>query len=148
MVNAEKVFPFIEKKFGTYPYKQFSFVAGGDGGMEYPMATLLAGPGAWLHELMHNWYYGILASNENRYSWMDEGFTSYADNLAKAFLTNKPDSVQTPEYTNYFNVVKSGLEEPLNTPSDFFNTNLAYSMASYSKGAMFLEQLGYIVGKR
>ena len=146
MVNAEKVFPFIEKKFGTYPYKQFSFVAGGDGGMEYPMATLLAGPGAWLHELMHNWYYGILASNENRYSWMDEGFTSYADNLAKAFLTNKPDSVQTPEYTNYFNVVKSGLEEPLNTPSDFFNTNLAYSMASYSKGAMFLEQLGYIVG--
>ncbi len=146
MVNTEKVFPFIEKKFGTYPYEQFSFIAGGDGGMEYPMATLLAGPGAWLHELMHNWYYGILASNENRYSWMDEGFTSYADNLAKAFLTKKLDSAQTPEYINYFNVVKSGLEEPLNTPSDFFNTNLAYSMASYSKGALFLEQLGYIVG--
>jgi hypothetical protein len=146
MVNAEKVFPFIENKFGVYPYKQFSFIAGGDGGMEYPMATLLAGPGAWLHELMHNWYYGILASNENRYSWMDEGFTSYADNLAKAFLTNKLDSVQTPEYTGYFNVVKSGFEEPLNTPSNFFNTNLAYGMASYSKGAIFLEQLGYIVG--
>ena len=60
--NAEKALPFIEKTFGGYPYKQFSFIHGGDGGMEYPMATLLAGPGAWLHEWLHNWYYGMLGA--------------------------------------------------------------------------------------
>ncbi|HEY8896152.1 MAG TPA: M1 family metallopeptidase, partial [Niastella sp.] len=39
------VLPFIEKKFGAYPYKQYSFIHGGDGGMEYPMGTLIVGPG-------------------------------------------------------------------------------------------------------
>ena len=71
--NAEKALPFIEKTFGGYPYKQFSFIHGGDGGMEYPMATLLAGPGAWLHEWMHNWYYGCLAPmNLNMHGWMKD----------------------------------------------------------------------------
>jgi hypothetical protein len=78
--------PFIEKNFGGYPYKQFSFIDGGDGGMEYPMATLLAGPGAWLHEWLHNWYYGMLGTNESEYAWMDEGFTEFATDRTQAFL--------------------------------------------------------------
>src|SRR5690606_40204381 len=41
--DAERALPYIEKTFGPYPYKQYSFIHGGDGGMEYPMATLLAG---------------------------------------------------------------------------------------------------------
>jgi len=75
LADAQRALPFMEKKFGTYPYKQFSFVHGGDGGMEYPMSTLLIGPGAWLHEWLHNWYYGILGTNESLYGWMDEGFS-------------------------------------------------------------------------
>jgi hypothetical protein len=142
---AEKAFPYIEKNFGAYPYKQFSFIEGGDGGMEYPMATLLTEPGAWLHELMHNWYYGIIANNENRYAWMDEGFATYADNVVAAWLKN---SIATHEsdYKSYFNLVKSGFEEPMNTPADHFNTYLSYNISSYSKGTIFLQQLGYIVG--
>src|SRR5678816_4038359 len=66
--NAERALPFIEKSFGGYPYKQFSFIDGGDGGMEYPMATLLAAPSAWLHEWLHNWYYGMLGTNESEYA--------------------------------------------------------------------------------
>src|ERR1700733_9506741 len=38
------------------------------------------------------------------------------------------------------------MEEPLKTHADHFNTNFGYSIASYSKGEMFLEQLGYITG--
>jgi len=49
-------------------------------------------------------------------------------------------------YGAYFSLVKSGLEEPLTTHADHFNTNFAYSIASYCKGEMFLEQLGYIAG--
>jgi len=49
-------------------------------------------------------------------------------------------------YTAYFSLVKSGFEEPLTTHADHFNTNYAYSNAAYAKGAVFMEQLGYIVG--
>lgn len=163
------VLPFIEKTFGAYPYKQYSFVHGGDGGMEYPMSTLINGPsvGTAFHEWMHSWYQGMMGTNESMYPWMDEGFTSYAAARVQAYyyeemLRRNPDNAglkdvvergrkQLPlhhatAYNAYFNLAKSGLEEPLTTHADHFNTNYAYGIASYSKGEMFLEQLGYIAG--
>ena len=144
--DAEKALPFIEKTFGPYTYKQYSFIHGGDGGMEYPMATLLASTSAWLHEWMHNWYHGILATNESLYSWMDEGFTDYATSRVRAFLENSINWPFSGSYSSYFNLVKSDKEEPLTTHADHFNTNFAFGTASYSKGAVFVEQLGYIAG--
>jgi hypothetical protein len=144
--KAEKALPFIEKTFGPYTYKQYSFIHGGDGGMEYPMATLLASPGAWLHEWMHNWYQGIMGTNESTHAWMDEGFTSYADERVMAFLTNDTGFIQSGNYSSYYNAVKSGREEPLITHDDHYNTNFAHG-AVYYKGAVFLEQLGYITGE-
>ena len=85
LANAERALPFIEKTFGPYPYKQYSFIHGGDGGMEYPMATLLFNQGAWLHEWMHSWYYGLMGTNESLYPWMDEGFTDYASARVRVF---------------------------------------------------------------
>lgn len=144
--DAEKALPFIEKNFGPYPYKQFSFIHGGDGGMEYPMSTLLIGPGAWLHEWLHNWYYGILGTNESLYGWMDEGFTTYAEDKVMAFLDNNPGFAMEGTYRGYQSLAKSGREEPLSTHADHFNTNAAYGAAVYSKGGVFVEQLGYITG--
>jgi hypothetical protein len=143
---AEKALPYIEKTFGPYPYKQFSFIHGGDGGMEYPMATLCIGPGAALHEWLHSWYYGLLGTNESLYSWMDEGFTQYAEERTFQWLSGGSGNAQLDNYNGYFNLVKSGKEEPMSTHADHYNTNFAYSVASYSKGAVFVEQLGYIVG--
>lgn len=143
---AQKALPFIEKTFGVYPYKQFSFIHGGDGGMEYPMATLCIGPGAALHEWMHSWYYGLLGTNESLYSWMDEGFTQYAEERIAAFLNNSSGFAQADAYAGYYSLVKSGKEEPLTTHADHYNTNSAYGAASYLKGAVFVEQLGYVVG--
>ena len=145
--NAEKALPFIEKNFGGYPYKQFSFIHGGDGGMEYPMATLLAAPGAWLHEWLHNWYYGMLGTNESEYAWMDEGFTEFATDRTMAFLQNNTAFPHEENYGSYYSLVKSGREEPMTTHADHFNTNLAYGAAVYSKGCVFLSQLGYITGE-
>jgi hypothetical protein len=146
LVDAQKALPFIEKHFGAYPYKQYSFIHGGDGGMEYPMSTLLIGPGAWLHEWMHSWYQGVLATNESLYGWMDEGFTSYAEDRISAFLSSDTGFAQAGSYRGYVSLAKSGREEPLTTHADHFNTNAAYSAAVYSKGAVFMEQLGYVVG--
>ncbi|MDP4149062.1 MAG: M1 family metallopeptidase [Bacteroidota bacterium] len=163
------VLPYIEANFGKYPYKQYSFIHGGDGGMEYPMSTLLVGPGLGgaFHEWMHSWYQGMLGTNESMYAWMDEGFTSYATDLVENYyyhvmIARQPGNsglrkmldqqekdlpaIHAPAYNSYFSLLKSRLEEPLTTHADHFNTNYAYGVASYSKGDMFLEQLGYITG--
>lgn len=146
---AAKALPFIEKTFGEYPYKQYSFIQGGDGGMEYPMATLLkgAGNGVVLHEWMHTWYQMILATNESLYPWMDEGFTSYAESRVNNWLNGDVDSFpHKSSFDSYIMLSKSELNEPLTTHSDHYSSNTAYSINSYSKGEVFLEQLGYIVG--
>ncbi len=148
---AAAAFPYIEKTFGRYPYKQYSFIQGGDGGMEYPMATLLkgAGEGVIYHELLHSWYQTVLGNNESLHSWMDEGFTQYAESRVINYLEG--DTARFPQsdsYSRYFDLVKSEYDEPLTTPADQFNTNFAFRNNSYSKGAVFIEQLGYIVGSK
>jgi hypothetical protein len=169
---AVAVYPFIVKNFGAYPYKQYSFIHGGDGGMEYPMSTLLNGPGLGtvFHEWMHTWYQMLLATNESLYGWMDEGFTEWAtdkveayyrENVTKNGIRNNPAAIRSldsiaqilplnhaPNYASYFYLAKSGLEEPLTTHADHFNTNTAYGLAAYSKGCVFIAQLGYIVGEQ
>jgi len=155
---AVTVLPYMEKRFGKYPYPQYSFIQGGDGGMEYPMATLLRGPGLGgvFHEWMHSWYQMMLGTNESLYPWMDEGFTSYAEAEVTAYY-DKTMNIEPSErekalplnhagaYNGYYFLMKQKLEEPLTTHSDHYNTNLAYEINAYSKGEMFLEQLGYIV---
>ncbi len=149
LVFASKALPFIDKTFGEYPYKQYSFIQGGDGGMEYPMATLLkgAGHGVVIHEWMHSWYQMMLGTNESLYAWMDEGFTSHAEarvnNMMNGFADSFPHQVA---FDSYIMLSKSEFNEPLTTHSDHYNTNTGYSINAYSKGEVFMEQLGYIVG--
>jgi hypothetical protein len=146
--EAARALPFIEQTFGPYGYKQYSFVHGGDGGMEYAMATLLKGPGIGtvIHEWMHSWFQMMLGTNESLYAWMDEGFTSYAEGRVNAWLRNSKEWPFADDYAGYYFLVRSGREEPMTTHADHFNTNFAYGLAAYSKGCVFMEQLGYIVG--
>ncbi len=156
-----RAFDYINEHCGQYPYKQFTFIQGGDGGMEYPMATLITGNrplrslvGVSVHELLHNWYYGLLATNESLYAWMDEGFTSYYTDEVMNFLIAEgmlpglqpKDNPHEDDIATYVAYAQSGVEEPLTTHADHFNTNYAYGVGSYVKGALFLHQLKYIVG--
>jgi len=147
---AEKALPYMEQTYGPYPYKQYSFIHGGDGGMEYPMATLLKDAGGWMHEWMHSWYQGMLGTNELQYPWMDEGFTQYAAARNWGYLNKDSSAEQTfkREMSNYFYLAKSNYQEPLTTYADYYSTNLGYSLSSYSKGSVFMIQLGYIVGEQ
>jgi aminopeptidase N len=99
-----------------------------------------------MHEMMHSWYQGMLGTNELEYAWMDEGFTQYAGARVYASLGNTKGFAQEPSYVEYYKLTKSGLEEPLTTHSDHFNSNFASADAAYYKGVVFIEQLGYIVG--
>lgn len=146
-------FQFMSEHFGKYPYDKFSVIQGGDGGMEYPMATLITGNrgfrslvGVTVHEFVHAWYYGVLANNESRYPWMDEGFTSYADELVMEHLFGEEEFPHAGSYRSYFRIVRDGEEEAMDTHADHFETRRGYREASYSKGAIFLNQLRYIVG--
>ncbi|MFT5891756.1 MAG: hypothetical protein ACI9Y7_001863 [Dokdonia sp.] len=149
------ILSYLNKHVGTYPYKQYSVIQGGDGGMEYAMCTLITGErsfgslvGVTAHEFAHTWFQFLLASNEAKHEWMDEGFTSYIS--AKAMNEVMQQNKENPaagSYRGYYRLVESGNEQPQTTHADRYNRNGAYGAAAYSKGAVFLAQLGYIIGE-
>lgn len=146
---------YFSDNIGGYPYEQYSVIQGGDGGMEYAMCTLITGErnfgslvGVTAHELAHTWFQFLLATNESKHEWMDEGFTSYISNLAMdAVMDQNRENPQAGSYRGYISLALSGKEQPLTTHADRYEYNAAYGAAAYSKGAVFLAQLGYIMGK-
>ena len=152
---AVRAFTFIEENFGEYPYPHYSIIQGGDGGMEYPMATLITGnrnlqslAGVTVHESLHSWYQGLLATNESYYAWMDEGFTTYATSETMTHIFGESSNrTQDRNFKTYVYLTKSGKEEPLSTHADHFETNAAYGLGSYYKGAIALAQMNYLIGK-
>ncbi len=146
---------YFNEKIGPYPYKQYSVVHGGDGGMEYAMLTLITGNrkfgslvGVTAHELAHSWFQHVLATNETKHEWMDEGFTTFISTLAKdAVLKENKEFPLERSYRGYINLATSGVEMPQATNANRYAHNYAYESTAYNKGAVFLSQLGYIIGK-
>ncbi|MFO7845009.1 MAG: M1 family metallopeptidase [Balneolaceae bacterium] len=147
-------FEFLNDNYGTYPYDEYVVIQGGDGGMEYTMGTLITGNrsfgslvGVTVHELIHAWYEGAVGNDETSDQWIDEGFTVYLSALTMNELFNDGEGdPMISRHQGYFNIVNAGIEEPMHIHADHYERNTAYSMASYTKGAIFLHQLGYIVG--
>lgn len=151
-----KVMDYYNHRVGNYPYKQYSFIQGGDGGMEYAMCTLMMGSGTVegilgtaTHELGHSWFQHVLASNESKHPWMDEGFTTYIEDSALNELKGDKKEVNPfkGNYAAYYNLVNSGKEQPQTTHGDRYDENRPYSISSYIKGCLFLSQLEYVIGK-
>ena len=151
-----KFFEFMDKNFGKYPWETYTIVQGGDGGMEYGTVTLITGErnfeslvGVIFHEAAHSWFQHLFAFNETVDEWMDEGFGSYAENLAYLEIFNKKiEGNPNPEANaGYFSLAKSGVEEPMSLLADYYDYNYAYSIEAYYKGQVYLIQLGYIIGE-
>lgn len=103
---------FYSEKVGNYPYSIAQVVitplkAGG--GMEYPTITNCASNDKTtiVHEVGHNWFYGILASNEREYPWMDESFNTYYENRN----ANDKKGMVEPGQTFSINKIFSGLDQ-------------------------------------
>ena len=88
--NSANFLTFFSETIGRYPYDQYSVIMGGDGGMEYAMCTFIDGVGhptieslysVTSHEIAHTWFQFLMATNESKHAWMDEGFTSYIDDV-------------------------------------------------------------------
>ena len=153
-----KYFQLMNATFGRYKWPSYSFIQGGDGGMEYGMCTMILGEattleglcGLMFHEGAHSWFQQMLATNESVRPWMDEGFTQYAEDFVSYRLFPPTESKPNPfadAIRAYVNFTKSGKEEPAVWLADHHDNGTAYTYASYIKGEMFLVQLGYIVGE-
>lgn len=154
-----KFFQIMNATFGRYAYPSYTFIQGGDGGMEYGMCTLILGEhrglerlvGLMVHEGAHSWFQQMLASNESTQPWIDEGFTSYAESMVMHQLFPPASPEPNPfiqSINSYINFTKTGKEEPAVWLADHHYDGRAYSVASYTKGELFLVQLGYIMGEQ
>ncbi|WP_207513159.1 M1 family metallopeptidase [Longitalea luteola] len=154
---------FRSNLIGEYPYNVVSVVEakmGFDGGMEYPTITSLS-PGMDAkqldmtieHEVGHNWFYGILASNERAHPWLDEGVNSYYDTRYKARKYEKSNLVawvqkRLPENEGALFIdalAKIKKDQPVATHSADF-TFLNYAVMSYTKTAILLQRLEQAMG--
>lgn len=155
---AKEFFDLTSRRFGAYPWPTYTIVQGGDGGMEYGTVTLVTGGrnlkslvNVIFHEAAHSWYQHLFGINETVDEWFDEGFTSYIEELGMHELFEKKGAIPTNPvmvpYRAYYRLALSGKEEPMSLLADYYNTNYAYSNQAYNKGAVLVEQLGYIIGK-
>ena len=152
-ITAE-LMEYFNDKIGPYPYKQYSVIQGGDGGMEYAMCTLITGGrkfgslvGVTAHELAHSWFQFLLATNETKHEWMDEGFTTFISTLAEnVVLKEEKEFPLSRSYKGYLSLANSGVEQPQSSNANRYHYNYAYESTAYNKGAVFLGQLGYIIG--
>ncbi|MFQ5770326.1 MAG: M1 family aminopeptidase [bacterium] len=167
--RGARALEWLSTKFGRYPYPQLSITHGLlGGGMEYPMLVMnrSESEGLILHEVGHIYFYGILANNEWKEAWLDEGFTSFqtrwymetrygkwgydrAQSLKKANWLQKHRPGRTSRQGSrdfVVNYINSSHNEPISKASYQFDEPLAYSINAYTKGAFFYDMLKYVVG--
>lgn len=159
----------LSEKFGRYPYPQLTITHGLlGGGMEYPMLVMNAreSESLVLHEVGHIYFYGILANNEWKEAWLDEGFTTFQTRWymetcygkwgmdrelelqrANWLQRHRPRLTRREENRNQLLAyLTSGRNEPMSRPAHLFGERLSYRRNAYDKGSFFYDMLKYVVG--
>lgn len=158
---------FYSDKVGEYPYPQATAVhsaLSAGGGMEYPMVTVIGNVSAAkdldeviTHEVGHNWFYGILASNEREHPFMDEGLNSYYEARYMRENYDKYRPMELPNFilnedkqgtlleNGYLLLAREGKDTPPDSHSDDFS-EFGYGMQVYMKTALCLDWLEKSVG--
>jgi aminopeptidase N len=98
------------------------------------------------HELAHMWIPMIVSANERRYSWIDEGATTFLENQARPDFFPGPDH-EAPDRQTYLAFARTGLEGALMRWSDYHYGGNAFGVASYSKPATLLSTLRVLLGE-
>lgn len=155
------------KWIGEYPYSKVSVVESklpNWGGMEYPMVTLIEKASTIKeldnlihHEVGHNWFYGILGSNEREFPWMDEGMNTYYDKryqqqkYTNSSLNDLPSFLKKriPEDFEALmlkTVCLSKTDQPISTSAEKFSA-INYGLIAYQKTASWMQQIAEELGK-
>lgn len=152
ILYAKRAVRFYSQHVGEYPYPVVQVVQGPEsfgGGMEYPTITVIspvkdkkALDNVITHEIGHNWFYGILASNERKYPWMDEGMNSYYDaRYDREYYGEQPKLEQLFFETQ----AVEKLDQPISTPAEQFSA-VNYGLVAYYKTAEWMRYLEAEVG--
>ncbi len=141
-----------------YPWPHMTAVEGGNiigGGMEYPMMTLMGDYNArgsealynvTAHELAHMWVPMVVSNNERRFTWFDEGITTFHENEARIdYFPGRNHHLQ--DQATYVGLALSDFERPMTFPSDFHDNSTAYTVASYMKPSTVLVALREVIGE-
>lgn len=150
---------------GEYPYTVVAAVEapmGFPGGMEYPCITSITTmhtakelESVIEHEVGHNWFQAMLASNERKYPWLDEGINSYYDERFDKELSRYRDTAVKKKQLISFAAGEKlflnsfeqwHLDQPLNTSADSL-TEINYGLIAYEKGADFMHLLEKKLGR-
>ncbi|MGH2709012.1 MAG: M1 family aminopeptidase, partial [Actinomycetota bacterium] len=146
--RTEAAMAWLEQLFGPYAWPQLSNVERIEpgGGTEFPMLFLDDSPdeGLILHEAGHMYVQGILANNEWRLAWLDEGFANFQRTWLYQRL-GRPTSYQRSE-AEILNLDLDDYSEPVGMPATAFRDYWSYYRMSYTRGELFFHQLRYIVG--
>ncbi len=163
---------------GDYPYNICTAVDGtisAGGGMEYPNVTVIGDAGTpsslatvIIHEVGHNWFYGILGSNERDNAWMDEGINSFFEtrtilatnknpngldimangmDLGKILHLDKYSYQFLTEELPYLMSARGYRDQPIQAPSEYY-TNLNYGTIVYKKTALAFNYLMQSMGEK
>jgi len=157
----------FDRRFGPYPYKIITVIDPEQdsqiGGMEYP--TLFTGETSWWepthvteltaeHEFGHQYWYGMVATNEFEDAWLDEGINSYTEvNVLDAILGRNSSVLDRP-YANAGDYELQRLQyalvpdfDPVTTWAYKFRNSMSYGGVTYGKTATLLATLESIIGR-
>ena len=150
---AKSAVRFYSDEVGEYPYNIVSVVQGPQGfagGMEYPTITIISSVSTpkeldivAAHEIGHNWFYGILATNEREYPWMDEGINSFYE---KKYSQLKYGPQEQLEEILFQAKAKQKTDQPIATSADKFSF-ANYIAVAYHKTAQWMKLLEEQYGK-
>jgi len=162
---VKRTIEYLSTRVGEYPWPHASAVFGdlkAGGGMEYPMITIINVKGSErtvddviAHEVGHNWFYGILATNERDHPWMDEGINTYYEGayMEKFYPSYKSEErfkvlnldFNETTLSKFFHVRK--LDQPLSLSSADFTT-INYGLDVYSKTARYFKLCDEFLGRQ
>jgi aminopeptidase N len=151
--------------FGEYPYDVINIVESNfvHGGMEYPNMVLISDAvdvqsdyiNVIVHEIAHQWWYGLVGNNEYQYGWLDEGLTEYSTLL---FYEENPEyNVDTKEliknttnsYVTFVDVYKKvfdNVDTSMNRALNEYNNESEYVYIAYVKGMLIFDNLREVIG--
>jgi hypothetical protein len=139
---------FFDTIFGAYPWPQITNLHRIEGGgTEFPMLVMNGSPsvGLILHEVGHNYVHGILANNEWREGWLDEGFASFLTNWAHE-RHGRPVN-WAASYNTIREMERAGLTQPVGLPGAEFRDPRTYSAMTYTKPMIVFRMLHWMMGE-
>jgi len=161
-----QAFKFFSDKFGEYPYKQLSVVQSNFvyGGMEYPNMVLISDElnhdssnYVIVHEIAHQWWYGVVGNDQYNESWVDESLTEYSTAL---FFENHREygfdykmlvTKANSSFKFYYDIYKSVCDEvdtSMARAVNEFDTEPEYIHSIYTQGVIMYDSLRELIGEK